>query len=230
MISDERREEHRRQITRTFGCYARFYDLIEWVVPFMRNNPRLVIARAVDPSATMILDACTGNGAVLAALAASHPSAAVLGLDLSPDMLMLAGRRIKRRGLANVQLHTGDCTRMPFDESTFDAVTASYGLHEMPADVRRAAVDEAFRVLRPGGCLFVIDWDEPRGILGRPFSALRDAIEPDWIVEIFGDGLARIISEAGFKNVAVRRDVFLSQLVIGTKPDRVDVPPRSEGA
>lgn len=219
MISDERRDDFTQQLVRTFRRYARFYDLIEWVLPLLPNNPRTLVARTVDADAETILDACTGNGAVLAALARSHPGARVYGLDLSPDMLALARRRIGRAGLSNAQILEGDCTKMPFDDGTFDAVTKSYGLHEMPEDVRRAAVAEAFRVLKPGGMLIVIDWDQASGFFQRVVAFFRKRVEPGWIAELFGDGLPELVRGAGFTNLTVRGDVFLSQMVSGTKRD-----------
>jgi len=205
-------------VVRTFARYAPFYNLVEVVLPFVRPNPRVLVAETVDADARSILDACTGNGAVLAAIARRRPAASVFGLDLSPDMLSLATRRIRRKGLTNARIHTGDCTRMPFEDETFDAVTGSYGLHEMPSDIRRAAVSEAFRVLRSGGRLVVIDWDEPHRFIERPVAAARKAVEPDWIGELFGNGLPELVREAGFEDVTSRRDIFLSQLVTGIKP------------
>jgi len=218
VVTEERRAEFRRQLIKTFRLYSRFYDLIEVVVPFLRANPRLEVTRKIPAEAGMVLDACTGNGAVLAALAKTHPASTVYGLDLSPDMLKLAERRIRRKRLANVKIFSGDCTKMPFPDSTFDAVAGSYGLHEMPLDIRRGALAEALRVLAPKGLLVLIDWDAPRGFLQRIVSPLRDSVEPGYIDELFGDGLARLVKEAGFEDVVVERKVILSQLVLARKP------------
>jgi len=217
-ISDERRESFRQDVVRTFERYAPFYNLVELVLPFLGRNPRVLVAEAVDPEARLILDACTGNGAVLAAIARRRPAASVFGLDLSPDMLRLATRRVQRKGLTNAQLHMGDCTKMPFEDASFDVVTGSYGLHEMPADIRRAAVSESLRVLRPHGRLVVIDWDEPHRLIERPVAAARRAAEPVWMDELFGHGLPDLVRAAGFEDVRSRRDIFLSQLVTGTRP------------
>ncbi len=218
MVDDERREEYRRQLTKSFRHYARFYDAIEWVVPLVRLNPRRLVAEAVPQTVTMILDACTGNGAVLAAVAASHPSAAVYGLDLSPDMMALAKRRIAKLNLANAQILPGDCTKMPFPDGTFDAVTTSYGLHEMPSDIRAEALGEAMRVLKPGGLFVAIDWDEPHRLIERVIAPLRSTVEPDYIKELFGEGMARQIAAAGFVDLNARHDIILSQLVTAKKP------------
>ncbi len=218
MVNEQRREEYRLDLVRIFRTYARFYDLIEWVIPFVKVNPRRVVAAAVPADANTVLDACTGNAAVLATVAQTHTKTAVFGLDLSPDMLSLAKRRISRLGLANVQLFPGDCTRMPFPDDTFDAVTLSYGLHEMPRDVRQASLHEALRVLKPGGVFAAIDWDEPHRLRERVVARLRDMIEPDYINELFGEGLPREIAEAGFKEITSRRDIIASQLVVAEKP------------
>jgi ubiquinone/menaquinone biosynthesis C-methylase UbiE len=63
-----------------------------------------------------------------------------------------------------VELHTADMTRLPFAAGAFDVVVSSLALHNIPtAAARRAALDEAVRVLRPGGRLLIVDLAFTRG-------------------------------------------------------------------
>jgi arsenite methyltransferase len=53
-----------------------------------------------------------------------------------------------------VELDTGDMRQLPFADNTFDLIISNMALHNIPSAAgRRAAIDEAVRVLRPGGRL-----------------------------------------------------------------------------
>jgi ubiquinone/menaquinone biosynthesis C-methylase UbiE len=78
----------------------------------------------------------------------------VTGVELSPEMLVLARRRAS--GLdVDVDLRLGDAQRLEFADASFDTVLITFALCTIPDD--RAAVGEAFRVLRPGGRLVAVE-------------------------------------------------------------------------
>jgi arsenite methyltransferase len=111
-----------------------------------------------------VLDLGCGRGALLLAAAKLLPDGRAVGIDLwradqtgnSPDATR---RNAEREGVANrVELHTGDMTQLPFTDNTFDLVISNMAVHNIPSAVgRRAAIDEAVRVLRPGGRLAIAD-------------------------------------------------------------------------
>lgn len=76
------------------------------------------------------------------------------GIDLSPAMLAVARRRAQHLGW-EVDLRVGDAQSLAFPDCHFDTVVATLLLSTIP-DCRRAAV-EAWRVLKPGGRLLVLD-------------------------------------------------------------------------
>ena len=71
------------------------------------------------------------------------------GIDLSPQML--AKLAANAGGRAPFPIAVADATRLPFGDSSYDAVLASHVFHLIPA--WREAVEEAARVLRPGGAI-----------------------------------------------------------------------------
>jgi SAM-dependent methyltransferase len=86
------------------------------------------------------------------------PGGRIVGLDESPEMLEAARARIAREGLANrVEVQEGDAARLAFPAAAFDFVTAVQVYLYVP-DVG-GALEEAARVLRPGGRLAVVDTD-----------------------------------------------------------------------
>jgi len=108
-----------------------------------------------------ILDLATGPGEPAGMIATALPSATVWATDVSEDMLKTAKGRIHAD---NVNFELVDMSSIPFDDSTFDVVTVCYG-YMFPEDKQRA-VEETFRVLRPGGTLVATYW------LDLPFMSM----------------------------------------------------------
>jgi ubiquinone/menaquinone biosynthesis C-methylase UbiE len=70
------------------------------------------------------------------------------GIELSPEMLAIAKRRAGELG-READLRLGDAQALDFPDASFDSVVCTLALCTIPDE--RAAVQEAFRVLRPGG-------------------------------------------------------------------------------
>ncbi len=113
---------------------------------------RLVELVAPRP-AWRVLDVATATGHT--ALAFAPFVAAVVGLDLTPQMLPLAAQLAADRGATNLAWTVGDVDDLPFDGGAFDVVTCRIAPHHF-ADIGRF-IAEAARVLRPGGALAVVD-------------------------------------------------------------------------
>jgi SAM-dependent methyltransferase len=111
-----------------------------------------------------LLDLGCGRGAVLIAAAQRLPAGRAVGVDLwtrdqSGNSPAAALANAAAADVADrVELHTADMTALPFPDETFDVVTSALAIHNIPTlDGRLRAVDEALRVLRPGGRLLIAD-------------------------------------------------------------------------
>jgi SAM-dependent methyltransferase len=112
-----------------------------------------------------ILDLGCGRGAVLL-LAAEHlTTGRAVGVDLwrradqSGNSAEAAQRNAKAEGVADrVEVCTADMTALPFEDSSFDLVISNIALHNVKGRAGCAqAIEEAVRVLRPGGRLMIAD-------------------------------------------------------------------------
>lgn len=101
------------------------------------------------------LDVGCGTGRLLAFLHHAWPGLRLTGLDPSSPYLAEARRLIGPT--ARVKLMEGLGEKLPFDDETVDLIVSSFVMHELPADVRAAALAEMRRVLKPEGLVVVVD-------------------------------------------------------------------------
>jgi SAM-dependent methyltransferase len=157
-----------------------------------------------------VLDVGCGTGGFARAIAGSA-TASVTACDRSERFLGFAARR-PRPLAGTVRWLVGDAQRHPFGASSFDRVLLSLVLHQLPDP--RAAVAEAFRVLRGDG-LVLVRTIAPEDVAGRvphrylPGMAAADAARLP-AVEAITDWLA----QAGFTRVRNERHLRNSRLVL----------------
>jgi SAM-dependent methyltransferase len=111
-----------------------------------------------------LLDLGCGRGAVLIAAARRLPAGRAVGADLwtadqSGNRREVTLANAAAAGVAHrVEVHTADMTALPFPDASFDVVTSAMAIHNIRIpEGRYRAVDEAMRVLRPGGQLLIAD-------------------------------------------------------------------------
>jgi ubiquinone/menaquinone biosynthesis C-methylase UbiE len=112
-----------------------------------------------------VLDLGCGRGAVLLMAAQRLTSGRAVGVDVwrradqSGNSADATRANAAAEGVADrVELHTADMTALPFEADTFDVVVSSMAIHNIRGKAGRdKAIDEAARVLRPGGRLLIAD-------------------------------------------------------------------------
>ena len=124
-----------------------------WGLSYKGFLDRLVETVPVDGS-HVILDVATGTAQIPLTLASLEaPSRAMIGLDITPAMLLQGQANIEASGLnPKVKLVLASAMGMPFAESTVDVVVCGLGMHHL--DVPRA-LSEIRRVLRIGGQIVI---------------------------------------------------------------------------
>ena len=152
----------RRHVRGLFATIADRYDLITRVLSFGRDQhwKRRLMTLADVAAGARTLDLACGTGDL--AILAARRGATVVGLDITPRMLVLAREKPDGKDIAWV---VGDMGDLPVPSHSFDVVTTGYGLRNVP-DLERA-LTEIRRSLKPGGTLCSLDFDRPENALVR---------------------------------------------------------------
>ena len=158
-----------------FDRIAPTYDFLNRVLSFGLNwvwESCLIKALPRDPDATF-LDLCSGTGALIPRLA--KRCASVVAVDISPQMIAIGKRRHKT--ITNCTWVEGDAQALPCADESFDAVTISYGIRNVPDRVK--ALREALRVSKPGATLGVLEFGQARNRVWRSmFGWYSDVVIP----------------------------------------------------
>jgi demethylmenaquinone methyltransferase/2-methoxy-6-polyprenyl-1,4-benzoquinol methylase len=135
---------------------------------------RLMVGGIQLAPRSRVLDVAAGTGSISRLLEARGYR--VVAVDLSHEMLSHHSGRHRVRAVAD---------HLPFREETFDAITFGYLLRYVEDPV--AALQEMSRVLRPGGLVGMVEFGQPRGIVGPLWRIYTRAVLP-WAGAVIGPG------------------------------------------
>ena len=152
--------EKKKLVTRLFNDIARRYDFLNHFFSFgidyyWRNR----LVKSIQPQKNhIVLDVATGTGDVAFKLAPKTEK--VTGIDIASNMIDLANKKKDKKKSLNVDFLVGDAENLPFEDSTFDVITISYGYRNISDQPK--ALKEFNRILKKEGRLFILEFSEPK--------------------------------------------------------------------
>jgi demethylmenaquinone methyltransferase/2-methoxy-6-polyprenyl-1,4-benzoquinol methylase len=229
----------RTEIHRFFDRIARKYDFLNRVFSFGQDVVwRKSLARLLKQNnCRNVLDLATGTADVLlSAFRYNDLMQAGMGIDLADEMLNLGRQKLAAASLAkSTLLVKADALELPVEENAFDAATIAFGIRNV-VDVT-AALNEMYRVLKPSGKVFILEFALPPnpflrtlfiiylryvipmvgGFVSGSHSAYKYLNET---VESFpyGRAFVELMEQSGFQEVKIHRLTFGVALIYeGTK-------------
>lgn len=197
------------------------YDPItQYVLPPNETWVRQGLIDRIKGTPRRILDLGCGTGSTTLMLKQAFPQAQVIGLDLSPYMLVMADYKAKTAGLT-IQWRHGNAEETGFPDASFDLVTASLLFHETPPAVAKSILRESFRLLMPGGEVLILDGNQKTL---RQVDWLTQVFEEPYIQDYAAQSVEAWMGAAGFEAVQTDDLWWVHQVTQGMKPLRADNP------
>jgi demethylmenaquinone methyltransferase/2-methoxy-6-polyprenyl-1,4-benzoquinol methylase len=163
-----------------FSSIAPRYDLLNHVLSMnvdrlWWNRTARTFKQVLNRPHTKVLDLCCGTGDMTFALyrRRKQDSVEVTGADFSHAMLV---RARQKSGDRNIRWVEADALQLPFGTGEFDLVTAAFGFRNL-ANYNRGLA-EIRRVLKPGGEFGILDFGEPKGLVGQVYRFYFHRILP----------------------------------------------------
>ena len=220
--------EKAKQVEQMFDNIAPTYDTLNhrlsWDID--KGWRKKAIGQLAPYAPKVMLDIATGTGdfAILSAQML-HPKT-LIGADISEGMMEIGRQKVRQMGLDSVvRFEKEDCLHLSYEDNTFDAVTAAFGIRNF-ADLDKG-LSEMCRVLKPGGHLSIVELTTPVSfpmkqlfhiyshtvlpVYGRLIS--KDTSAYSYLtktIEAFpqGERMQQILQQAGFKDATFRRLTF----------------------
>jgi demethylmenaquinone methyltransferase/2-methoxy-6-polyprenyl-1,4-benzoquinol methylase len=126
----------------------------------------------------LVLDVAVGTAETALSISRRYPLVQVVGVDFSPAMLRVGYKKVVDHGSrVHIDLTAGDGRQLPIRSESADAVTISFGIRNIEERVQ--ALSEFYRVLKPGGKLFIMEFSYPDNpLLYRMYRFYFDYILP----------------------------------------------------
>jgi demethylmenaquinone methyltransferase/2-methoxy-6-polyprenyl-1,4-benzoquinol methylase len=157
-----------------FDAIAPTYDRANHLLSFgLDRTWWMRAARTVRPilqrPEAVVLDLCCGTGDMTMALYRHRPkaedAAAMLAVDFSHNMLELAQPKFAGKKIKSIE---ADALNLPLADASVDLVTSAFGFRNL-ADYP-AGLAELDRVLRPGGEIAILEFNQPAGLVGAMYN------------------------------------------------------------
>ena len=225
---DDNDRSKKKQVADMFDRIAGNYDFLNHFLSL--GIDRLWRKQAVKALESLkpknILDVATGTGDLAIDLNKKLNTEKIVGLDIAVKMLEVGRIKAQKKNLSDkIEFIEGDSENIPFEDSSFDATTAAFGVRNFQNPL--AGLTEMNRVTRPGGKIVVLEFSKPRGFLfkhlytfyfnnilptiGRLLSKdpkayryLHDSVQafPDY------ENFTALLDKAGYKNTQYKALTF----------------------
>ena len=196
-------KEKTKLVQNVFSEVAKNYDLMNDLMSFGSHRFwKKKFVEIINPKKDeIIIDVGSGTGDIAKNILKTKFNGELHLLDLNLQMLNIGKSTIKKN--KNVYFHHGNAEDLKFKENTFDKYTIAFCLRNI-TNIEKS-IEEALRVLKPGGIYFCLEFSSPNSILSSQFYKKYRTKTIPWI----GKLITR--NKEAYKYLSESIDIFPNQ-------------------
>lgn len=191
-----KRDYSEQKTKKTYSRVSYLYNL--WSRLFESKTAARVIEIAQIKNGDSILEAAVGTGVQFEKIAIVNKNGFTEGIDLSPDMLSLAKKRMENYPKDNYRLQTGSVYNLPYEDGKFDLIINSYMFDLLPEEDYLKILGEFSRVLKKGGRVVISTMTFGKNWCNKPWVKIAEWF-PSLMTGCRPVHLGKYILNAGFK-------------------------------
>ncbi len=205
------------------------FKQILWIYDFWgrlteSKAARNVLKLADIKNGNSVLDVACGTGEMLEKIVKLNPDGKNVGIDLSPDMLNKARKKLNKQSKEKFELQEGSALNLVFPDNSFDILINNYMVDLLPIETFTKIASEFYRVLKPNGIIVMSTFS---------FGTKRIHRFWYWVAKRFPDLLTgcrpvsfkEYLIKAGFeleKEFEISQNTFPSQIIKARKVTKID--------
>jgi len=152
----------------------------DWLLPIYDPLTRLfgvegfhkeLIRQAGISPGYRVLEIGCGTGSLAILVKKQNPDVEVVGIDPDPGALARARHKAQRKRLS-LQFDLGFSEKLPYHDASFDRMLSAFMFHHISPEGKPLTLNEAYRLLKPGGSLHLLDFEETQ----QPGSGLHSRL------------------------------------------------------
>lgn len=194
-----------------------FYDFWSWLTESKAAKQVLKFAEVKDKET--ILEVACGTGVVFEKIVKQNPNGKNVGIDLSPDMLIKAKKRLKNIKSDNYELKEGNVLKLDFEKNNFDLIVNNFMVDLMPAETFDKIAEEFYRVTKPNGRVVISTFSFGKKKINKFWLWVAKKM-PDLLTGCRPVSFKANLIKAGFKiekSIEISQNTFPSEVIKARK-------------
>lgn len=193
----------------SFDTLTPLYDLFAETISNRKWQRKKALEILKLKSGERVLDVGCGPGTFLVDAKQKHPYIKMAGIDIDDKILSIARLKIKKNHV-DARLIKASADKLPFANSSFDAVISILVFHHLPIAVKKGAFKEIYRVMKPNARFLLIDIGRADGLYLKILYVVLKTLhiaEAKTMKDNIEGKIPLFLKQAGFvfKEVAPRR-------------------------
>lgn len=201
----------------SFDFLTPLYDSLTGLVGFGRSLQKKVLRMLQMRDGESFLDVGCGTGTLAILVQQTYPHSRIVGLDADKKILGIAKKKAEK-AKHSIEFIQAYAEKMPFPSHSFNIVVSTLTFHHVPTEIKKLALKEIHRVLKPEGRFLLADFGKPLNFLWKIFFACGQLFEEgEYLKDNLEGKLPIFLREAGFQGKEMNPAYRGIQFLLSTK-------------